>query len=477
MMSNVTKIPPHEPITPLPTAYNRQVAYDSTKNQYYSLTPYTTPWDLKCETASSSTAELRSLDVSGDIYQEISTGKPRKSLMLWLRDCKIIIRALAIVILIISVAMILTAVTQFENAKQQPNHPLNTIPQQAPVTDTPCLVFSGVAALNLIFSITLLVFACVSSKFKKSTNAITACFTIVSAVGFASSMGACFFLNKRSTLSNDLWSWSCGNHKKGISSEVLNFNLICHVVNYGWTLGLVQAALDLLTFLMSIVAWIILKWSYFNESVFGSDVINEQPRTTLKVRIEGGKRRMAGQENDWITTGFFNRDSCGGRDWDAGSGVYLRAHYLPRSRVPENPRRVSWMCVRKWGFKVRCGGTSTSRLRCRAMEGGEGKQKHPLPAPPLAKMALLDMRLSNASDLGPLLSSPLPSPPLPSSPLLPDTKWQDCSSRTFTAEERRYGAKRGMTITLAAPMKLSKSEWPRSTETVRIPYVLVLLGA
>jgi len=101
------------------------------------------------------------------------------------------------------------------------------------------------------------------AQFRKSKNAINAVFAILSAIGFASSMGACFFLNKQTTLQNDLWRWSCGNHKKGIVSEVLDFGLVCHVVSYGWKFGLVQASLELLTFIISIAAFVILKYAYF----------------------------------------------------------------------------------------------------------------------------------------------------------------------------------------------------------------------
>lgn len=57
--------------------------------------------------------------------------------------------------------------------------------------------------------------------------------------------------------------WSCDNHHNGISSPALDFKVICHVVDYGWKFGLVQASLELLTFLVSIVAFILLKYSYF----------------------------------------------------------------------------------------------------------------------------------------------------------------------------------------------------------------------
>jgi hypothetical protein len=57
--------------------------------------------------------------------------------------------------------------------------------------------------------------------------------------------------------------WSCDNQKHGISSNALDFPLVCNVVNYGWKFGLVQASLELLTFFVSVTAFTLLKYSYF----------------------------------------------------------------------------------------------------------------------------------------------------------------------------------------------------------------------
>jgi len=98
---------------------------------------------------------------------------------------------------------------------------------------------------------------------QESVNAFNAAFAILSAIGFATSMGACFFLNKQTKLRNDLWKWSCDSHKAGVITDALDLQLVCHVVNYGWKFGLVQASLELLTFIISVAAFIILKYSYF----------------------------------------------------------------------------------------------------------------------------------------------------------------------------------------------------------------------
>jgi hypothetical protein len=48
-----------------------------------------------------------------------------------------------------------------------------------------------------------------------------------------------------------------------VKTDALDFQLVCHVVDYGWKFGLVQASLELLTFIVSVTAFIILKYSFF----------------------------------------------------------------------------------------------------------------------------------------------------------------------------------------------------------------------
>jgi len=187
-------------------------------------------------------------------------GKRQISLLMILRGSRIYIRVAAALCMIVSLSLVLAAIISFAKAKNDPKDPLKPT---IPVTDHPCIVFSGIAAMNLVLSISLLLLSCMSSKFRKSNDAINAVFCIVSAIGFASSMGACFFLNKQTTLQNDLWKWACNNHKQGTVSDVLDFNMVCHVVAYGWKFGLVQASLELLTFIIGIVAFVVLKFSNF----------------------------------------------------------------------------------------------------------------------------------------------------------------------------------------------------------------------
>lgn len=261
-MSNYTEVLLQEPTVPLPAAYSRQVSYDVSKNRPHNPNVYN--WD-KRDTTLSATTEIDSLKVDdkNDGKDMTSTGKHQKSVLIFIRDSRIYIRVLAILTMIVSLSLILTAVISFLSAQNKPGHPLDSVPKPTKITVHPCIVFSGVAAMNLVFSIAILSLSCISSKFRKSNDAVNASFAIISAVGFASSMGACFFLKKENTLQVDLWKWSCDNQKHGISSDALDFSLVCNVVNYGWKFGLVQASFELLTFFVSVTAFILLKYSYF----------------------------------------------------------------------------------------------------------------------------------------------------------------------------------------------------------------------
>ncbi|CAG8979427.1 hypothetical protein HYALB_00013435 [Hymenoscyphus albidus] len=167
-------------------------------------------------------------------------------------------------IMIISFSLILSAVVRYENARKLPGNPLGTVPvPPLGITDFPCRVFMGIAGMDFLFSISILSLFYLSSKFKQSADVVNAVFAIISAVGFATSMRACFLLKKQVKFRSDLWKWSCDNLKSGISSPPLDFEVTCHVVEYGWKFGLVQASLELLTFIVSVAVFCILKYSYF----------------------------------------------------------------------------------------------------------------------------------------------------------------------------------------------------------------------
>ena len=200
----VAEVSLQEPAIPLPAAYSRQVSYDVSKNQPHDPNVYN--WD-KRDTIQSATTEIDSLKVDDENAgkETTSPGKRQKSVLIFLRDSRIYIRVLAILIMIVSLSLILTAVISFQKAQNKPGRPLDSVPKPTAITVHPCIVFSGVAAMNLLFSIAILSLSCISSKFRKSNDAVNASFAIISAVGFASSMGACFFLKKKNTLQVDLW--------------------------------------------------------------------------------------------------------------------------------------------------------------------------------------------------------------------------------------------------------------------------------
>lgn len=64
--------------------------------------------------------------------------------------------------MILSMALILTGVAKFSHAKGNSN--FESVPRPAPITDHPCIVFSGIAAMNLVLSLVLLLTSCFSSK-------------------------------------------------------------------------------------------------------------------------------------------------------------------------------------------------------------------------------------------------------------------------------------------------------------------------
>jgi hypothetical protein len=260
-MSTYTEVPLNDTAVPVPAAYTRHLSYNAVNEEYHDPIVFVASKRDTVQTIATTEAESLKPKDEEDKDQEVSTGKEKKSLLIFLRDSRIYIRVLAILIMIVSFSLILTAVIMWGKAQNKPS--INNIPKPATITDHPCIVFTGVAAMNLCISITVLSLSCLSSKFKKTDNAINAVFAIISAIGFATSMGACFFLNKQTTLQNDLWKWSCGNHQKGIVSDVIDFQVVCHVVSYGWKFGLVQASLELLTFIVSVTAFVLLKYSYF----------------------------------------------------------------------------------------------------------------------------------------------------------------------------------------------------------------------
>jgi hypothetical protein len=163
------EIPLNEKAVALPVAYSRTVSYNQNSYQQPDHDPnvYIEPKKGK---VGSPLAEFETLKEDNDNEkedQEASTGKGQKSVLIFLRDSRIYIRVLAVLIMIISFSLIISAISMFAKAQNQPGKPLDSIPKQAAITDHPCIVFSGVAAMNLVISITILGLSWMSSKVLK----------------------------------------------------------------------------------------------------------------------------------------------------------------------------------------------------------------------------------------------------------------------------------------------------------------------
>jgi len=294
-MAVYAEVPLHENAVPLPRAYTRAVSYDISaknpisydylRNQYYNPNTYVNQEPSKQDTAST-ISDYDSLSLYKEVEEEeaASPAKFRSPMFRYLKNSRLWIRTLTILVMITSAALILTAIIKFNNAKNAPGQAFNNLPQPAPITDHPCIVFTGIAVMNLLLSVTVWVLSCCSSRFHIGYNALNGIFTIIGAVGFASSMGACFFLNRASALQNDLWKWSCANNRNGVHSDVLDFNLICGVIGHAWKLGLLQASLDLLTFVISLTAFLYVRWIYSARYGFFGKASSTSPAGVLLYR-------------------------------------------------------------------------------------------------------------------------------------------------------------------------------------------------
>ena len=150
---------------PLPAAYTRQVSYDSSKRSDYSPSVYS---ENKRTFVQSPLSEFDSLKGSyqDEEYEgeDQSTAKRRQSVLILLLNSRLFFRVLIVLVMCTSLALVLTAVIKFALAQKKPSHPLSSIPQNAPITDHPCIVFSGVAVMNLFLSVSIFIIACKSSK-------------------------------------------------------------------------------------------------------------------------------------------------------------------------------------------------------------------------------------------------------------------------------------------------------------------------
>lgn len=87
-----------------------------------------------------------------DQEEEVSTATKRSSLLIYLRDSRVYIRALAVLIMVISLSLILSAVVMFSKAKNKPGHPLDAIPQPPTGITVSPLVYEHLPRLHYLYN-------------------------------------------------------------------------------------------------------------------------------------------------------------------------------------------------------------------------------------------------------------------------------------------------------------------------------------
>ncbi|POS83174.1 hypothetical protein EPUL_005505 [Erysiphe pulchra] len=171
-------------------------------------------------------------------------------------------RIIIILIMIVSLILMLLPLVIWEKAQKKPNDYDDT-PNSPPITTKPCVMFAGVATMNFAISVILLALSLLSSKFRKSLDIVNVVFAIVSAIGFSTAMGACFYLSGGVRNKVDLWKWSCDKYKNGYDSQVLDFHFMCKTLTLAWDFGILQTALELYTLVVSVIAYVLIKCQYY----------------------------------------------------------------------------------------------------------------------------------------------------------------------------------------------------------------------
>jgi len=149
--------------TPLPAASTRQLSYGISNSRFN---------DPKVYVPESGSGEYSLERKDKKCGEGAPNGTRQKSILLFLEDLRFYIRAIAILIMIVSLSLILTAVISFAKARKKHGHPLDNVPQAAPITDYPCIVFSGITVMNLVFSLSLLCVSCMSSKVWPNSSSV-----------------------------------------------------------------------------------------------------------------------------------------------------------------------------------------------------------------------------------------------------------------------------------------------------------------
>lgn len=144
-----------------PSAYASNISYGATPDHEDDPDMYYQTKDSKPQPFQVVDMETQSLRSNHDEVRRSKGVLPAYALV-FISKSRYYIRALAIIIMILSVILILTGIGKFSKAKKNPN--FDKIPKPAPITDQPCVVFTGIAVMNLVLSALLILTSCFSSK-------------------------------------------------------------------------------------------------------------------------------------------------------------------------------------------------------------------------------------------------------------------------------------------------------------------------
>jgi len=214
---------------------------------------------LAIDTQFTSTSSL-----NGEKYPEIPLppGLLRDSVLLKIWQWRTYVRAITLLVTITSFVLILVGLVTYEKTKasglEEMVDPYTGEEIYVEITTKPNITFAAIGGVNTLFSALLLVLCWKSSKISHANNISNAVVCIIGFAGFASTMSACVYLQQNSGLGTTLWEWAC--YYRDSSDPALRYGEICRVIDVSWVLGLLQAVFDLLTVLLSSIAFCLWKW-------------------------------------------------------------------------------------------------------------------------------------------------------------------------------------------------------------------------
>lgn len=186
------------------------------------------------------------------------------------------IRAVSVVVSLISFALIVTTVVLFVKSghKQGPHDETDAWGQVDNVDITPSKAFASIGGVFTILSLTINVLCCFSRRVRRITRISNVIFAVVSIVSLTAWLSGCFYLHRNSHGRN-LWYYVCSattvydkakydnadpplNH----DAQGLNFVKMCRYTEKSWDLGILQAVFEILTLINVIIAILVVKWGY-----------------------------------------------------------------------------------------------------------------------------------------------------------------------------------------------------------------------